>query len=406
MASQFSVLPTLLFVLLMIATGIRLSECTNFTILNNCKETIWPGITANDNLTSDNANPPYSPPRLVGAVAYGAAPGCNFDKNNVGTCQTGSCGTTLKCFGPGQPPFSIAEFTLGQVDYYDVSLVDGFNLPVVITPVNGKGNCSVAGCESDLRSKCPPELALVSSGKTIACRSACNVFNTDEYCCRGAYSDPVSCVPTNYSKIFKQACPVAYSYAHDDPTSVLTCSTTDYIVTFCPSKNQTQCTYHNKKLVCSRSGSESDGLNSKAFFQRWWILMLPIATNTHLFTILIGRPFHLAVLDHYDLGFVSNRVPNGTGWTATLPKPVSEVPSPQRNLHKSSTGNGESPSEPSDEQSLIPKCNFSPMKGIKKKTVVVRDRRGEDRPESGRRPTVKRADHEGWPRGETDRKEG
>ncbi|XP_028092952.1 pathogenesis-related protein 5-like [Camellia sinensis] len=282
MASQFSVLPTLLFVLLMIATGIRLSECTNFTILNNCKETIWPGITANDNLTSDNGfalkpsqSAIFTAPSSWGGRIWGRT-GCNFDKNNVGTCQTGSCGTTLKCFGPGQPPFSIAEFTLGQVDYYDVSLVDGFNLPVVITPVNGKGNCSVAGCESDLRSKCPPELALVSSGKTIACRSACNVFNTDEYCCRGAYSDPVSCVPTNYSKIFKQACPVAYSYAHDDPTSVLTCSTTDYIVTFCPSQNQTQCTYHDKKLVCSRSGSESGGLNSKAFFQRWWILMLPL----------------------------------------------------------------------------------------------------------------------------------
>ncbi|KAI8028375.1 hypothetical protein LOK49_LG02G02869 [Camellia lanceoleosa] len=220
MASQFSVLPILLFVLLMIATGIKLSECTNFTILNNCKETIWPGITANNNLTSDNG----------------------FD---------------LK---PGQSAIFTAPSGWG----------------VVITPVNGKGNCSVAGCESDLRSNCPPELALVSSGKTIACRSACNVFNTDEYCCRGAYSDPVSCVPTNYSKIFKQACPVAYSYAHDDRTSVLTCSTTDYIVTFCSSKNQTQCTYHDKKLVCSHSGSVSDGLNSKAFFQRWWILMLPL----------------------------------------------------------------------------------------------------------------------------------
>ncbi|GMP39233.1 hypothetical protein CsSME_00010155 [Camellia sinensis var. sinensis] len=62
MASQFSVLPTLLFVLLMIATAIRLSECTNFTILNNCKETIWPGITANDNLTSDNGFAPKTQP--------------------------------------------------------------------------------------------------------------------------------------------------------------------------------------------------------------------------------------------------------------------------------------------------------------------------------------------------------
>lgn len=202
--------------------------------------------------------------------------GCNFDKNGTGTCQTGGCGSTLLCTGPGNPPASIAEFTLsGETNFYDVSLVDGFNLPLTVTPVNGKGNCSIAGCDNDLRTNCPPELTLKSDGKNIACRSACNVFESDEYCCKGMYSNPVTCLPTNYSRIFKAACPSAYSYAFDDPTSIITCSTSDYIVTFCSARNQTQCTFHDKKLVCNIS----NGL--KALPQIWstFVLILPVIIN-------------------------------------------------------------------------------------------------------------------------------
>ncbi|XP_052193234.1 pathogenesis-related thaumatin-like protein 3.5 isoform X2 [Diospyros lotus] len=279
MASQLSKLTTLLVVL--IASGVRWAECTNFTIVNNCKETIWPGVAANDNYTGDGfalkpgESGTFTASRGWGGRIWGRT-GCNFDKNNTGTCQTGSCGSSLKCSGPGQPPFSIAEFNLGETDYYDVSLVDGFNLPLIVAPVKGKGNCSVAGCDSDLRANCPSELAFKSDGKTVACRSACNVFDTDEYCCRGKYADPDSCRPTNYSRAFKQACPAAYSFAHDDPTSLVTCSYTDYILTFCSSRNQTACTYHDKQFVCN--GSES----FKAFHGSWWIVvlgLLPMLTS-------------------------------------------------------------------------------------------------------------------------------
>lgn len=124
------------------------------------------------------------------------------------------------------------------MDFYDVSLVDGFNLPLVVTPINGKGNCSVAGCDGDLRPNCPKELAIKTNNgrRTIGCRSACDAFNTDEYCCRGIYGNPVTCQPTYYSKKFKEACPGAYSYAYDDPTSIFTCSGTDYVVAFCSTR--------------------------------------------------------------------------------------------------------------------------------------------------------------------------
>ncbi|KAL0335198.1 UNVERIFIED_CONTAM: Pathogenesis-related thaumatin-like protein 3.5 [Sesamum radiatum] len=235
---------TFFLAFLVIASGIGLSEGVKFTIINYCKETIWPGITPNNFSGGGFALKPAqsavftAPPAWNGRIW--ARTGCNFDRN--------------------------AEFTLGDIDYYDVSLVDGFNLPIVVKPVSGKGNCSSAGCDADLRPNCPPELTLKADGKTVACQSACSVFNTDEYCCRGAFSTPMACLPTNYSRSFKAACPAAYSFAHDDPTSIITCSSTDYIV------NQTQCTFHDNQLTCNRAMGTAEGM-----FRLWKLLLMAFA---------------------------------------------------------------------------------------------------------------------------------
>lgn len=209
-----------------------------FTIVNDCKETIWPAITPGENF-NNGGFPLKSGQSIVFNAPVGwsgriwGRSGCKFDKNGNGSCLTGACGTSLKCSASGAPPATLAEFTLSALDFYDVSLVDGFNLPMSVKPINGKGNCSVAGCDGDLRLTCPSELSIKSKGKTVACRSACDVFNTDEYCCRGVYGNPIVCQPTYYSKKFKDACPTAYSYAYDDPTSIFTCAGTDYVITFC-----------------------------------------------------------------------------------------------------------------------------------------------------------------------------
>ncbi|CAN0892490.1 Pathogenesis-related thaumatin-like protein 3.5 [Linum grandiflorum] len=245
-----------------------------FTIINDCQETIWPAVTPGDNFNGGGF--PLKPHQSIVFTApvgwsgriWGRT-GCNFDKDGNGTCQTGSCGSSLKCKASGKPPASLAEFSLASIDYYDVSLVDGFNLPMVVTPINGRGNCSVTGCDGDLRPSCPSELSVKGGGgKVVGCRSACDVFDTDEYCCRGVYGNPVVCQPTYYSKKFKDACPTAYSYAYDDPTSIFTCSGTDYVVTFCSSRKQPVCTYHDNRLVCGGS----DGL--KSLMRKWWLLIV------------------------------------------------------------------------------------------------------------------------------------
>lgn len=232
-----------ILVLFIHSLGIKLVESARvFTIINDCKDTVWPGITPGENF--DGGGFALKPGQSVVFTApvgwtgrlWGRT-GCNFDQTGSGTCETGACGTALKCGASGKAPATLAEFTLASPqDYYDVSLVDGFNLPIVVTPVHGSGNCTVAGCDGDLRLSCPPELSLKAGGRTVACRSACDVFDSDQYCCRGVYGNPVRCGPTGYSTGFKQACPAAYSYAYDDPTSLFTCSSTDYIVTFCSNR--------------------------------------------------------------------------------------------------------------------------------------------------------------------------
>jgi hypothetical protein len=121
--------------------------------------------------------------------------------------------------------------------------VDGYNVPMLVAPAaaaNGS-SCEATGCPADLNASCPPELRVVAGAgamATVACQSACEAFGTAEYCCSGAHGTPATCPPTAYSRFFKAACPLAYSYAYDDATSTFTCAGArdggGYDVVFCP----------------------------------------------------------------------------------------------------------------------------------------------------------------------------
>ena len=98
--------------------------------------------------------------------------------------------------------------------------------------------CTNPMCTRDLNVICPEELKKRNSkGETVACMSACERFDTDQYCCRGQHDQPHTCQstdwPVNYPAIFKQACPTAYSYAYDDLTSTFFCNNTGYNIYFC-----------------------------------------------------------------------------------------------------------------------------------------------------------------------------
>jgi hypothetical protein len=172
---------------------------------------------------------------------FWARTGCSTNGSRNFTCATADCSSgQVSCNGNSAvPPASLAEIDIaanGEQDFYDVSLVDGFNLPVTVAPQGGSGPCKSSSCPINLNSACPAELQVkASDGSVIGCKTACIAFNQPQYCCTGNYSTPETCPPTNYSKFFKDQCPQAYSNAYDDQTSLFTCSgAPDYNITFCP----------------------------------------------------------------------------------------------------------------------------------------------------------------------------
>eukprot|EP01018_Ginkgo_biloba_P028494 Gb_25511 [translate_table: standard] len=222
----------------------------SFTIMNNCEYTVWPGFLSNagtEALSTTGFELAAGETRTLDTPAgwsgrlWGRT-GCTFDSTGNGSCVTGDCGGSLECNGKGAvPPASLAEFTLGKgvaQDFYDVSLVDGYNLPMLVTADGGSGTCNATGCITDLNRSCPKELQVEDDGgqdsTVLACRSACEAFGNPEYCCSGEFGNPNTCKPSAYSQIFKSACPKAYSYAYDDSSSTFTCTGADYTITFCP----------------------------------------------------------------------------------------------------------------------------------------------------------------------------
>ncbi|KAJ0097187.1 hypothetical protein Patl1_27293 [Pistacia atlantica] len=128
------------------------------------------------------------------------------------TCATADCGSgQVACNGKGAvPPASLVEIMFQSDDghdYYNLSLVDGFNLPVAVAPENGSGSkCVKATCSANVNVVCPTELQVKGTdGSVIACKNACEQFKDPKYCCTGAYAD--NCPPMNYATIFKNQCP-------------------------------------------------------------------------------------------------------------------------------------------------------------------------------------------------------
>ena len=265
-------------------TGFRLDAGSqrNMTVGHNWQGRVWP--RTNCSFNADGTGP------------------SNTGGNNGGgaACSTGDCFGVVECqvaVGPiprytltlndadgrqGAPPATLAEFTLatssGQT-FYDISLVDGYNIPLGIVslyPESGnksltdippnltnpicigtaallaaKGDTSDANLgtntsfpipleesvsESFVQGWCPWDLQLDPPTKpgdgvypypddTIQrplfdpCYSACSKYSKDSDCCIGKYDSPTVCKPNYYSTQAKQVCPDAYSYGESSASS-------------------------------------------------------------------------------------------------------------------------------------------------------------------------------------------
>lgn len=237
------------FGVLFLLSSLSVANGAQLIIVNNCNDSVWPGIlggagqpTPKDGgflLSSGEESVIDVPEKWSGRIW--ARQGCNFDLSGKGTCETGDCANQLHCRGMGgAPPATVVEMTLGTsvspLHFYDVSLVDGFNLPVSMAPVGGGIGCGVASCEVDLNICCPSALEERIGGKVVGCKSACLAMQSAKYCCTGSYANPQTCKPTLFAHLFKAICPKAYSYAFDDSSSLNKCRASRYVITFCPPK--------------------------------------------------------------------------------------------------------------------------------------------------------------------------
>ena len=222
------------------------------TIVNAWNETVWAA-------TNPNAQHPipvtgwrlapgqsvtFTVPDGWGGRIWGRT-GCSFDSAGVGHCQTGDCGGLFQCQGTGGTPTTLAEITTDSfdgLDFYDVSMVDGSNLPMYINtthrtdadPISSNG-CYQGACTKAV--VCPSAMQVKADGQAMACETACAAFGGDAYCCTGSWSGRANCIPANwpvdYAKlVFKDAEPYAYSYAFDDSATMACKGGCYYRITF------------------------------------------------------------------------------------------------------------------------------------------------------------------------------
>ncbi|KAG5234617.1 G-type lectin S-receptor serine/threonine-protein kinase [Salix suchowensis] len=198
---------------------------TTFTITNSCNYTVWPGVysdgtpafsTAGFSLEKNESKILKAPASWIGH--FWGRTYCTEDSSGIFSCITGDCGSgKLECSGNfGRVRATLAEFGIGGssgLDYYDVSLVDGFNLPLLVVPSDQ--NCSSTGCIGDVIESCPTELE-VTEGKSVGCKGACHALGSSIYCCDGTSSSA--------------------GYAYDTHTTY-SCPSTDYQIIFCPGKS-------------------------------------------------------------------------------------------------------------------------------------------------------------------------
>ncbi|CAI9264474.1 unnamed protein product [Lactuca saligna] len=228
----------ILLILIFTFSLVTVVESTTFKIVNRCRHTIWPGILTGADRTVLNPtgfalNPGKSRTLRIPVAWSGRLWGrtdCRTDSTGKFSCVTADCGSgKVECEGRGaEPPATLVEFTLNGdqgLDFYDVSLVDGYNLPMLVIPRNAtSGGCSSTGCLVDLNAACPAALRVARSSRSRDCGGV---------------------------------------YAYDDKTSTFTCAGANYVIIFCPLP------YTSEKLLEARNEKADLPLVNKNHDVHW-----------------------------------------------------------------------------------------------------------------------------------------
>ncbi|KAL8939798.1 MAG: hypothetical protein Q9211_002585 [Gyalolechia sp. 1 TL-2023] len=269
----------------------RRADNRPLVVTNQCREIIYPGIGTQagtgPSTQGFQLTPGQSRDLTVSADWQGRVWGrtnCSFNAagtapSSSGTgvaCGTGDCGGTVNCRGTGVIPVTLAEFTLssssGQT-FYDISLVDGYNVPLGIIAINSDvppnltnpmciGTASLLAAANsadgrefgsnssyqipleessswnDVQGWCPWDLQLdppKKPGDGVYPYPDDDIKRPYFNPCYSACASPTVCKPSLYSTQSKKVCPDAYSFAFDDQTSTFIIpSGPGFEVVFCP----------------------------------------------------------------------------------------------------------------------------------------------------------------------------
>ncbi|WVZ91445.1 hypothetical protein U9M48_037614 [Paspalum notatum var. saurae] len=143
---------TVVFLVVLLAAFSAGTNAGTFTITNNCGSTIWPAGIPVGGGTQLNPGQTWTVnvPAGTSSGRFWGRTGCSFN-GGTGSCQTGDCAGQLSCTLSGQPPTTLAEYTLGTTggnrDYYDISVIDGYNLAMSFSCSTGDTIvCTEPGC--------------------------------------------------------------------------------------------------------------------------------------------------------------------------------------------------------------------------------------------------------------------
>ncbi|RMZ74905.1 hypothetical protein DV737_g5620, partial [Chaetothyriales sp. CBS 132003] len=331
-------------------TVARRDDTLPLRVANLCNEVIYAGIltqsgtgpgTGGFKLDPNGKNDLAVSADWVGRV-WGRTNCTFFDNagsmnssNPGGTaCATGDCGNLVECQGAGGPA-TLAEFTYASPQnqsFYDISLVDGYNLPIAIRSLVSEsdkpyladippnlvnpvciGSASLLAPPGDTsdqdlgtNSSYPLPLEQIVSLSEVAdwcpfpllvlppekpgdgvypypddkikrpifspCKSACSKWNKPQYCCTGSHDDPSSCKPSYYSTQAKKVCPDAYSFAYDDKTSTFIIPQgAGFEVVFCPSGRSSNilATFGPQLLELAQTGHVTRAIRDLATNKTW-----------------------------------------------------------------------------------------------------------------------------------------
>lgn len=165
---------------LLLATLFACSSATTLTIHNLCPYPVWPLITPNTGLPAISDNAARLDTNALLSVRFPSTAWAGRVTART-SCDSGGGGGPRNCGSGAAPPSTVAQLQVhqgGSADAagYSVSLVDGFNVPMVISPQGGgSGQCPALGCAVDLNCDCDPDQR---AAEGAACRGPPEYFKS------------------------------------------------------------------------------------------------------------------------------------------------------------------------------------------------------------------------------------